>query len=126
MLLSLHPLLLLELLLLLEHHRGLILLLLLLHSDHLCLHDLLLLRGHLGHDRLVLNELLLLLLFELQLLLCQVHVLLLGQSCRRRHRGVRCQGLLLFLIARFLNLESENAAAWLLRFEGSCVLVEIL
>ena len=79
LLLGLHPLLLLELLLLLEHHSSLILLLLLLESNHLSLHDLLLLRRHLGHHRLVLDELLLLLLFELHLLGRQVLVLLLGQ-----------------------------------------------
>ena len=49
LLLGLHPLLLLELLLLLKHHSSLILLLLLLESNHLGLHDLLLLRGHLCH-----------------------------------------------------------------------------
>jgi hypothetical protein len=48
-LLGLHPLLQLKLLLLLEHHSSLILLLLLLESNHLGLHDLLLLRGHLRH-----------------------------------------------------------------------------
>ena len=73
----------LHLLLLLAHKHSLILLLLLhlglllLHGKHASLHKLLLLRGHLGHPLLVLDELLLLLLLELSLLHLESHLLLL-------------------------------------------------
>ena len=64
---SLHLLL---LLLILYKKCGLVLLLLLrklLHCEHLCLHQLLLLRIHLSHHLLIMNKLLLLLLLELLL-----------------------------------------------------------
>ena len=124
--LRLHSLLLLELLLLLEHHGRLILLLLLLQGNHLGLHDLLLLRRHLSHHRLVLNKLLLLLLLELELLLSQVQILLLCKATRSR--GAFSAWWLVFWGFNHCLVdwrEPENAAAWLLGFEACGVLVKI-